>query len=140
MVESAKREPSVQDIVVALRETKGHAGTRPPLSVIGNQRADAAEAALDIAVLRDREVERLLAENAELNRRMMSLLKLLDREPASQPEIADMTSAVREAVAAELRPVMLTVLRLLERRHPETRDAVRHDGNWIVDLDGEARQ
>ncbi len=140
MVETAKREPTMQEIVVALRETRNSVGKRPPLSVVGNQPTDLIQGALDIAALRDREIELLLGENAELKQRMMALLKLLEHEQASQPDATAITGAVREAVAAELRPVMLTVLHLLERRHADPPETIHHDGNWIVDLDGEARQ
>jgi hypothetical protein len=140
MVELAKREPTMEEIVVALRETKNSAVNRPPLSVVGNQSAGVTQGVIDIAALRDHEVERLLSENAELNQRMMVLLKLLEHEQARQPDATAITRAVREAVGAELRPVMLTLLRLLERRHAEAPEAMHHDGKWIVDLDGEARQ
>ena len=119
----------------------------------------------DISDLRDGEIERLLTENARLNERVVFLLKVLDGEQARSTELATVrvaTEADRGAIAdavsmaleAELRPVLLVLLRLLqkERTHqpaahaangraapgpaviPDV-EALSRDAGWIVDLD-----
>jgi hypothetical protein len=155
MVEEAKREPTVQEIVVALRETTFR-GKGRGISVAGRRAADdfkrsaipypahpvrqdedeqpgAAEykeaAFTDVADLRDVEMQRLLGENARLNERIIDLLKILEREQIARNEqrnaeresarqSEERDSVVREvksALEAELRPVLLTVLHLLEQ-------------------------
>ena len=116
----------MEEIVVALRETRQRAGKPSPLTVVTTPRPDPADDP-QAGELRDREIERLLAENASLNERMMFLLKLLERAQARAPELA-ISRTVSEALEAELRPVMLVLLRLLEKQR---------DGSWIVDLDRE---
>jgi hypothetical protein len=165
MVEEAKREPTVQEIVVALRETtfrgKGRGITVPnrrvdefkrtpiPYPARGDEdekppAIEYKEAAFpDVADLRDSEMQRLLGENARLNERIVALLKIIEREQLVRNEQRDAERDVahktqeREAIVhevkgtleAELRPVLLTVLQLLEQpplyggvQRPPTRD------------------
>ena len=129
MVESAEREPTMEEIVVALRETRRRAGKPSPLTVVTTPRPGPTDDP-PAGELRDREIERLLAENARLNERTMFLLKLLERAEAYGRDPA-IGRTVSEALQAELRPVMLVLLRLLEKQR---------DGNWIVDFDRENRQ
>ena len=152
MVEEAKREPTVQEIVVALRETtfrgKGR-GVSVPNRHVGDEyrraafpypaRVDEAEklapveykeAALpDINELRDGEMQRLLGENQRLNERIVALLKIIEREQIVRNEQREaereasrksqerdaIVHEVKGALEAELRPVLLTVLQLLEQ-------------------------
>ncbi len=152
----------MEEIVVALRETRRRAGRTPPLTVVGRQaggEGDAArgtqpEPAGSIAVgdLRDEEIRRLLIENADLNERILHLLKIIEREQANQataPEAAtDRAAIVRDVTAAleaELRPVLMLVLRVLEREHGHSASGpaghtARPDAQWIVDLEQETRQ
>jgi len=136
MVEPAKREPTMEEIVVALRETRKAAGSSPPLTLVSNPAPDENAGATSLADLRDQEIERLLAENARLNERTMSILRRVEREQVRDTEAA-IVRAVREALDAELRPVMLTLLRLIERQRALAPDA--HDATWIVDLEQENR-
>ena len=166
MMERAAHDPTMEEIVVALRETRRGASRMPPLTVVGGPpgvnrtsgvAADAANGtagSTDITELRDREIERLLAENARLNKRIMFLLKVIEQEQARNAEFAADHPAIetdrdvnvrnlRAAVEAELRPVLLTMLRLLERRregHEATDPAIPQlprDADWIVDLDAQ---
>jgi hypothetical protein len=105
-------------------------------------------AATDIAALRDKEIQRLLAENAQLNQRVVSLLKVLEQQqPRSAPRAAPDTGGnavareVKAALETELRPVLDVLLRLLEamrappaRREPPQPPAPHHDCG-IIDLD-----
>ena len=148
MVEQAEREPTMDEIVVALREAKRGVGGAPPLTVVGGQdgidrnpnmwarRYDSAPAhnsaqqsrsPIDPVTLRDQEVERLLAENARLNQRVMFLISAIEQERTHNTTAAtadDTIEAiraaagreVRNALEAELRPLLLAVLRLLEKR------------------------
>jgi hypothetical protein len=99
MVERAEREPTMEEIVVALRETGRAAARVAPFSVVGGQSdgmacAPAPVAAVprtppamtDIGDLRDAEIERLLAENARLNERVMVLVRIVERERAESIE------------------------------------------------------
>lgn len=150
----------MEEIVVALRETRRAAGRVPPFTVVhgerdANQRTGgAAEArnpvarAHDIADLRDGEIQRLLAENANLNQRVVALLKVLEHEqPANTASTVPDTNRdaisgeVRAALEAELRPVLDVLLRLLDalrgappRREPPSTPASHHDAG-IIDLD-----
>jgi hypothetical protein len=149
MVEEAKRDPTVQEIVVALRETtfgskgRGSAATArrsEPDERASEQRwairddigerasvatAPRQSAALTAAGLRDAETRRLLDENARLNERVIELLKLLEQEQEARTAIeaevlraaaerASIASEVRGAVEAQVKPVLLTVLELLQ--------------------------
>ena len=152
MVEEAKREPTVQEIVVALRETTFR-GKGRGISVAGRRAADDfkrsaipyplrpdddekpgaieyKEAAFtDIADLRDGEMQRLLGENTRLNERIVALLKIIEREQTARNEQRDaerdsarqtqerdaIVREVKGALESELRPVLLTVLQLLEQ-------------------------
>jgi hypothetical protein len=132
----------------------------------------------DIADLRDAEIERLLNENARLNERVMFFLKLIERgqtcsgaarsdsavpdsvapdsaaPDSAAPDNAAVVRDLRAALEAELRPVMLVMLRLLEKQHGDTasektgrarRESVRpaapkvapYDADGIVDLDAQ---
>ena len=122
MVERSEREPTLEEIVVALRETRRGAGRGPSFTVVGgspsgNRASSAAQHAgadcaarehgesdaqnetagsTDISDLRDGEIERLLTENARLNERVVFLLKVLEGEQARSAEVA--TVACRDRV------------------------------------------
>jgi hypothetical protein len=179
-------EPTMEEIVLALRETRRGAGRVPPFTVVGGQpggnrasgaapRGDEAGAAAaaqygtagstDIADLRDDTIERLLAENARLNERVVFLLKVIEREQARAPQFVAEHPAIetdrdaifgelRAALEAELRPVMLVMLRLLEKQRadpagedlrrtapvtarPAAPVAASYDANGIIDLDAQ---
>jgi hypothetical protein len=148
MVEEAKRDPTVQEIVVALREAtfrgrgRGMAvvGNRPEESSRSPDRAWATQAddddrrsvdrqgaVVDVAELRDAELQRLLSENARLNERVVFLLKTLEREQLSRNERREVerqsargdreaiAKEVRDALEVQLKPVLLTVLQLLRQ-------------------------
>ncbi len=185
MVERVKLEPTMEEIVVALRETRRGASGRPPYAIVGRAPADnwpsdpagrgdkagdlvrAVDAkngsgSNDINDLRDGEIERLLGDNARLNERIIFLLKVIEREHASNVEFAAVQAAletercallsdVRAALGAELRPVLLVLLRLLEKQRgdppevaargarpeaerPPTQVAASPD--WIADAGG----
>jgi hypothetical protein len=154
MAERADRDPTMEEIVVALRETRRHAGS-PPLTLVGGlataawgsdtsrgggqhhlARGSSANtriggASTDIADLRDAEIERLLAENARLNERVVFLLKVIEHEQAgnaaagpeaTDPQRGSIARDVRSALEAELRPVLLVLLRLLEKQRADTPD------------------
>ena len=139
----------MEEIVVALRETRKGAAGAPPLAVVGG-RAGGEPASDETAAadLRDHEIGRLLAENARLNERVMVLLRLFEREQvrhvphdaAGDTDGAAIARTVRETLETELRPVMLTVLRLLERQNAGPSEPAHHDASWIVDYDREPRQ
>jgi hypothetical protein len=154
MVEQAKRDPTMAEIVVALRETRREAGRVPPFTVVGGQLAgyssvvprsgDGAvtrgydtphgmDGPIDIAALRDAEIERLLAENARLNQRVVMLLKAVEHERARndaraaiETDRAALVQDVRAAVEAEFRPFLLSLMRLLEKRRTDPPQPV-HD-------------
>jgi hypothetical protein len=181
-------EPTVDEIVGALRETRRGVGRAPPFTVVGGQRApgtrsrdgedgvarnhgvaaDARNAtaySTDVADLWDGDIERLLAENARLNERVVFLLKVIEREQARNVEFAAKHAVLetnrgatfrdlRAALEAELRPVLLVMLRLLEKQradpagdavHPTRREALRpaareaapYNADGIVDLDAQ---
>ena len=144
----------MEEIVVALRETRRDASRMPPFSVVegrpsGNWASAVAlragEAATarrngdggiaqnatdwsDIAALRDAEIERLLADNARLNERIVFLLKVIEREQRRNADLAGdhlgetnrgVVSDVKAALEAELRPILLVLLRLLEKQHAD---------------------
>jgi hypothetical protein len=150
MVEPAKREPSMDEIVVALRETRRDAGQTLPFAVARGQTVWT-----DVADLRDNEIERLLAENAHLNERVVLLLKVMEREHAARAaeraagrtlDAAEAGAVFREmkaALEAELRPLLLVLLRLLEKRQTEPpsegtrrtrREPEAAPSAWIVNL------
>ncbi len=192
MGESAEREPTIEEIVVALRETRlpGRAGG---MTVIGGNFGEARTsqnaaqnagpngarfeprparpapgqedwavsfgdgAPPDLAALRDAEIQRLLGENARLNERVIFLIKVIEREQAlrtaersagglAAEERAGIVREVRAALEAELRPVLLTLVRLLERQRPggvppgrpnggaAVRPDSAYDARWIPDL------
>lgn len=144
-------EPTMEEIVVALRETRRGAGRTPPLTVVrgrglddrmpyatptGENRdvgrghvgaADPNNAATstDITGIRDAEIERLLADNARCNERIMFLLKVIEYEQACKAAATADTFAVdrvtilrdvKSSLDAELRPVLLILHRLLEKQ------------------------
>lgn len=190
MVERSEREPTLEEIVVALRETRRGAGRGPSFTVVGgspsgNRASSAAQHAgadcagrehgesdaqnttvgsTDVSDLRDGEIERLLTENARLNERVVFLLKVLEGEQARSAEVATagvatesdrgaIFDAVRMALEAELRPVLLVLLRLLQKERTQPAaptvqgdaepgsavmlagEAPSQDAGWIVDLD-----
>jgi hypothetical protein len=135
MVERAEREPTMEEIVVALRETRRDAGRAPPFTIVGGQPSGSWASAvsvrsgdglrydagtMDIATLREGEIDRLLAENARLNDRIVFLLKVVEREqgrtvgPAVEMDRGAVVHEVKAALEMELRPVMLVLLRLLQ--------------------------
>jgi hypothetical protein len=155
MVQRAEHEPTVEDIVVALRETRRGAGRAAPFNVAnrrsgGNRGAnivayqqDWIAGATDAAGLRDCETERLLAENSRLNERVIFLLKIIERE---QARLAERTAVetdrdalfreVKAALKAELRPALLVMLRLFENQLDDPNRPVSGDqpSAWIVEL------
>jgi hypothetical protein len=146
MVEEAKRDPTVQEIVVALRETtlgsRGRGGSgvvrrlesqEPAPDQRWAMREGSGERAMPArpieipaaTALRDAEMQRLLDENAQLNQRVIGLLKLLEREQAArqaaegeaawvEAERRSVAAEVRGAIEAQVKPVLLTVLQLLQ--------------------------
>ncbi len=138
----------MEEIVVALRETRRGAGVTAPFAVVGGDRASqAAEKAetedpVAIADLRDADIERLLAENARLNERVVFLLKVIEREQRRRTLVDEDRGAairdVRAALEAELRPILLAMLRLIEK-HGASQAALgaaaARDGDCVVDLD-----
>lgn len=156
----------MEEIVVALRETRRAAGRVPQFAVVNGQRArdadqapagtpelhNATGAATDVTDLRDAEIQRLLAENAQLNQRVVSLLKVLEHgqarnAPPPLPEASSdsgrnsITREVRAVLEAELRPVLDVLLRLLEvlrpapARRESSAQAAPHHESGIIDLD-----
>ena len=163
MVQRAEREPTMEEIVVALRESRRNADRMPPLTIAGPSRGIRTPRAMvgstDLTDLRDTEIDRLLEENARLNARVIALLKVLEQEQAyhaettaeSAPTEADgdaICREVRAALEAELNPVLLVLLRLLQKqfaeRSPDDQSVVRKlerpaasgatPSDWIVDL------
>ena len=158
-MQRANQEPTMEEIVVALRETHRGAGRAAPSQAIGrhsgsNSRTpnvvsypqNPGAGATTVADLRDSEIERLLSENARLNERVVFLLKIIEREQAQSAELAAlavdreaMVRQVKAALKAELRPALLVLLRMLEKQladpnqmnHLATDDA---PSAWIVDL------
>jgi hypothetical protein len=166
MVEQAEREPTMEEIVVALRETRKAATPAAPFTVVGGRRSGsqvpgaAADAqsrtagSTDIADLRDGEIDRLLADNARLNERIMFLLKVMEREQARNAQPAAEHAAIetdpgaivdgiRAALEAELRPVLQVLLRVLEKLRTEpiarepTWPVAPPDDDGIIDLDAQ---
>jgi hypothetical protein len=162
MVDQAEREPTMEEIVVALRETRKGAAPTAPFTVVGGRRGDSqvpdvatdaqsrTAGSTDIAALRDSEIERLLADNARLNERVMFLLKVMEREqtrsaqPAPEHAATEaIVDALRSALQAELSPVLQVLLRVLEkqRTEPTAREpawpTARPDNDGIIDLDAQ---
>jgi hypothetical protein len=163
MVQHAGREPTMDEIVVALRETRRGANRAQPFNVVGRRSGNRPAAAgagsvtytqnwiagaTEAADLRDGETERLLTENARLNERIVFLLKIIERDQMRAAEHAAV-EAEREAVfrdmkaalKAELRPALLVLLRMLEKGMADPGGALaagqtRRDtpSPWIVDL------
>ena len=185
MMERVKLEPTMEEIVVALRETRRGASGNLPYAVVsrapagnwpsgaagrGDKAGDLVRAAdaksgpgsNDINDLRDVEIERLLADNARLNERIVFLLKVIERGQASNVEFAAVQAAletercallsdVKAALGTELRPVLLVLLRLLEKQRgdplevaargagPETErppTPLAASSDWIADAGG----
>jgi hypothetical protein len=137
MVNETRRDPTVQEIVVALRETQGRSAMRPrsaPAPVGGSAGFDDVlrhrGAPVDVRGLRETEFQRLLDENHLLNERIVELLNMVERErQAREGDRAQMEKIshrltqqkamrddVRNAIEDELRPVLAAVLKLLERK------------------------
>jgi hypothetical protein len=166
MAERAEREPTMEEIVVALRATRRDADRVQPLALARQGRGRSSRglaSPTDLADLRDGEIDRLLAENTRLNARIVSLLKAIEQDQAFHAEVAAEAAAepartetdreaiattVRTALEAELSPVLLVLLRMLERQRI---GSVRADqdarlrvalsttpegapSDWIVDL------
>ena len=162
MVERAELDPTMEEIVVALRETKRGAARPLPFTVVdghaggnwaasdatsydretGEARshgADAADGSTDIANLRDNEIERLLTENARLNERVVFLLKVIERRQgrsiqptanhgANENDHGAIFHDVKAALEAELRPVLLALVRLLEKQRAAANEEGVHRG------------
>jgi hypothetical protein len=164
MVQRAEREPSMEEIVVALRETTRDADRMRPFGGATQSRgfraAKGVHGSTELTDLRDDEIERLLQENARLNARVVALLKVIEREQAihaaetaveTAPAEVDRDAIgreVRAALEAELGPVLVILLRLLQKQHAEAIAGDRDSGpvtrlsagadsaasDWIVDL------
>jgi hypothetical protein len=156
MAHHADQEPTMEEIVVALRETHRDAGGMAPTHVIGRRADNRSKApnvitypqnlragATGAADLRDSEIERLLAENAGLNERVVFLLKVIEREQTQAAELAAlamnreaMVREVKTALKGELRPALLVLLRMLEKQlaDPNRLDTDDAPSAWIVDL------
>jgi hypothetical protein len=141
----------MEEIVVALRETRRGAGrvapNAPGRHVGGNRSGNVVTYPqnwmADAADLRDNETERLLAENARLNERIIFLLKLIEHEQAratarmvAETDRDAIMREVRAALKAELRPSLLVFLRLLEKQlaDPDRPFGADAPSAWIVDL------
>src|ERR1700691_2680563 len=114
MVDRARREPTMEEIVVALRQTTRDADQVHQLAITGPSRGkrivSGINQSIDVVDLRNDEVERLLQENARLNARVVSLLKVLEHQQAVHAEsMVDQTAETtridvdREAVLREVR-------------------------------------
>jgi hypothetical protein len=149
MVQRASQVPTMEEIVVALRETHRGAARTTPFQVVGRRPGNGGHpqdwiaGATAAADLRDSEIERLLAENAQLNQRVVFLLKIIEREQARsaeramlEVERATMLRDVKGALIAELRPALLVLLRTLEKQHTDPASVATGDmpSAWIVDL------
>lgn len=164
MVQRAEREPSMEEIVVALRETRRDADRMQPFGGSTQSRgvraAKGMHGSTDLTDLRDDEIERLLQENARLNARVVALLKVIEQEQAihaaetaaeTAPAEVDRDAIgreVRAALEAELGPVLVILLRLLQKQHAEAVAGDRDSApvarlsagadsaasDWIVDL------
>src|ERR1700684_2313833 len=92
MVERARREPTMEEIVVALRQTTRDADQVHQLAITGPSRGtrivSGINQSIDVVDLRKYEVERLLQENARLNARVVSLLKVLEHMQSLYAESA----------------------------------------------------
>lgn len=166
MVDQAEREPTMEEIVVALRETRKGAAPAAPFTVVGGRRSGSqvpdvaadtqsrTAGSTDIADLRDSEIERLLADNARLNERIMFLLKVIEREQTrnTQPVTAHaavetdpdtIVRALRVALQAELSPVLQVLLRVLKKQRTEQTalepewPAPPEGDDGIIDLDAQ---
>jgi hypothetical protein len=132
MVERAGLDPTIDEIVVALRETTRDASRAPHFTVVGRQTevnwlsgmdllsgktpttsrsrsAPGRQGSTAIGDLRDSEIERLLMENARLNERVVFLLKVVEREQASKAESQSERTLVRDDREALLRDVRAAV-------------------------------
>jgi hypothetical protein len=154
MVERTARDPTMEEIVGALRETRQDAGRVPPLTVVGAHPAGRVSAATlrggeartvrhngeavnarygtgstEIAELREGEIDRLLGENARLNERIVFLLKVIEREQRRTGDLAGghrvetaraaLVRDVKATLEAELRPILLVLLRMLQTQQDD---------------------
>lgn len=127
----SQREPTMEEIVVALRETRKTADRVQPLPIAPARAGRTVIGSTELADLRDTEIERLLDENARLNARVIALLKVLEQEQASHAQTAAeltpgagtdreaITHEVRAALEAELTPLLLVLLRLFQQQASE---------------------
>jgi hypothetical protein len=160
MVERVEREPTMDEIVVALREARRGDARGPRLALVGEPDGTRAAGlgATDIGQLRDAEINRLLEENARLNERVMFLLNVIQRDQteiaalatertARDQAVGEIVNKVRATLEAALRPVLLALLQGLQSkrrdepagplvRFPEP-DAAPDQAGWIVDLDAQ---
>jgi hypothetical protein len=136
MVNETRSDPTVQEIVVALRETQWRGATRhrnapAPVGPTGlDDDLRHRGPPVDVQKLRETEFQRLLDENHLLNERIVELLNMVERERHAREDdrvaIERMTHRlqqqkamrddVRNAIEDELRPVLAAVLKLLERK------------------------
>src|SRR5262245_28181192 len=123
MVEQAGREPTMDEIVVALRETRRESARAPHLALVGEvaRTSVATPGAREVGRLRDTEMTRMLEENARLNQRIVALLKVIEHDQnqiaAQVAEYAavhrvngEIAREVRAALETELRPILLALL------------------------------
>ena len=101
----------MDEIVVALRETRRAAGRSAPFTVVGG----AAHAASRLRTrptmgrmrptlphLRESEIQRLLTDNARLNERVMFLLKVIEREqPSTARKLRRRSAATQSSTTSE---------------------------------------
>ena len=150
MVDQAEREPTMEEIVVALRETRKGAAPAAPFTVVGGRRSGTQVP--DVAA----EIRSQTAgsDNARLNERIMFLLKVIEREQTrSAPPVTThaavetdpdaIVRALRVTLQAELSPVLQVLLRVLRKqrteqtaREPEW-PAPPEGDDGIIDLDAQ---
>ena len=145
MVERAEREPTMEEIVVALRETRRGAGRGPSLTVVGGQPGGKPGIGYGCRRLRTGRLARptspicATARSSGFWPRMRgstSASSFSSRSssasrraaPRSRPHRAAIETdrdaifrGLRAALEAELRPVLLVMLRLLQRSAPSRR-------------------
>ena len=83
----------------------------------------------EVAELREGEIDRLLGENARLNERIVFLLKVIEREQRRSGDLAGghrvetaraaVVRDVKATLEAELRPILLVLLRMLQTQQAE---------------------
>lgn len=116
MVEKSEGEATIEEIVVALRETRRGGDRLPALTVVDGKQSDdksvalsrfgedidtcdqgplagalSAGGATDIVDLHAEEIERLMTENTHLNQRVAFLLKIIQRQQGAAEQAATET-------------------------------------------------